>query len=58
MEYRFQLGRRMPTTSAVLEETDDALLGKGRELMAVEYDPTNDKNVLDRVWKAGLKMGW
>jgi len=26
--------------------------------MVVEYDPANDKNVLDRVWKAGLMVAW
>lgn len=26
--------------------------------MVVEYDPAQDKNVLDRVWKAGLMVGW
>ncbi len=31
---------------------------KEERWMVVEYDPTNDKNVLDRVWKAGLMVGW
>ena len=26
--------------------------------MVVEYESTQDKNVLDRVWKAGLMIGW
>lgn len=31
---------------------------KEERWMVVEYDSVQDKNVLDRVWKAGLMVGW